>query len=237
MKPSLPANLKAIIFDLDDTLYLERDYVASGMRAVAAWIEERDGFPSDETFIQLWDLFVAGVRGDTFNRWLKNRGIEADGNLAEMVEAYRHHDPQIVLLPDVKELLNRLRQHYRLGIITDGPLGSQQQKVVALGLESLFEEIVFTAELGEEYRKPSKVPFQRVLRTFGVGAADSVYVGDNPSKDFRGARLLGMWTARIRHVEGLYSHLEPESLLDAPHVEFPTLIHLEDALGGVTSLD
>ena len=62
--------LKAILFDLDDTLYLERDFVKSGFRAVAWWLQQENGLPEKETFTRLWSMFTSGERGDLFDRLL-----------------------------------------------------------------------------------------------------------------------------------------------------------------------
>ena len=54
-----------VVFDLDDTLYLERDYVRSGFRAVDAWLASRGilGF-----FGEAWANFENGLRGKAFDR-------------------------------------------------------------------------------------------------------------------------------------------------------------------------
>ena len=57
-----------VVFDLDDTLYLERDYVKSGFRAVAKTAVKHTGTSADEAFNFLWNEFTAGVRGSSFNR-------------------------------------------------------------------------------------------------------------------------------------------------------------------------
>ena len=65
----------AIVFDLDDTLYAERDYVFSGFRAVAVWGERCLGFPSDQIYAELVERFEHGSRRNTFDDWLASRGL------------------------------------------------------------------------------------------------------------------------------------------------------------------
>src|SRR5664280_2826371 len=73
-----------VVFDLDDTLYLERDYVASGFRAVGIWCAERLGLEGIEEQAEV--LFIQGRRGDIFNAVLEQMGVESDtGMVSEMV--------------------------------------------------------------------------------------------------------------------------------------------------------
>jgi len=222
--------LQAIVFDMDDTLYPERDYVLSGFRAVATWAEERLGIPADQSFTELRWLFEDGVRGDTFNRWLESHGFQPDEWVPQMVQAYREHNPHIEPYPEVPELLQRLRPRYHLGLVTDGYAEVQKRKLTALGLTSCFDVLVFSDEWGREAWKPNSRPFEIALERLGVPGPEAVYVADNPCKDFLGAREVGMWTVRVRRPDGLYSHLEPSSSEHAPDVEIETLDRLETIL-------
>ena len=224
--------LQAIVFDLDDTLYPERAYVLSGFQAVAAWAEECLGIPVAQGFAELRRLFDDGVRGDTFNRWLESHGFQPDSWVPQMVQIYREHNPHIEPYPEVPELLQRLRPRYRLGLVTDGYAEVQKRKLAALGLTSCFDVLVFSDEWGREAWKPNSRPFEIALQRLGVTGPEAVYVADNPTKDFLGARQAGMWTVRVRRPDGLYSHLEPPSPEHAPDVEIETLSDLETSLMG-----
>lgn len=221
---------KAIVFDLDDTLYAERDYVLSGLRAVADWARVELGLPAGRSFAELNRLFESGVRGDTFDRWLSGHGLRPNGRVAAMVDVYRRHRPQITLDRGVRELLERLGRSHHLGLVTDGYLEVQRRKVAALGLEQHFRAIVYSDSLGRQAWKPSPRPFRLVLERLDVPSAAAVYVADNPAKDFRGARLVGMATIRIRRPDGLYRHLEPASPEDAADLEIASLRRLCDPL-------
>ena len=225
----MPA-LRAIVFDLDDTLYPERAYVLSGFRAVAAWAGEHLGIPADQGFTELHRLFDDGVRGATFNRWLEGHGFQPDDWVPQMVQVYREHDPQIDPYPEVLGLLQRLRLHYRLGLVSDGYAEVQKRKLAALGLTSCFDALVFSDEWGREAWKPNVRPFEIVLERLGVMGPEAVYVADNPIKDFFGARRAGMWTVRVRHPHGLYAYMEPPSPEHAPDAEIDTLSDLQASL-------
>ena len=225
--------LRAIIFDLDDTLYPERAYVRSGFSAVAAWAQDRLGLPASEVFGQLDALFRGGTRGHTFDRWLADQGIADHGLVEKMVEVYRKHPPSILPYPDAPGLLGRLRAKYRLGLLSDGYEEVQRGKLKALGIEPAFDAVVFSDSLGRNSWKPSPRPYEVVLAALGTTAAESVYVSDNPAKDFLGARLAGMRSVRLRAPEGIYAGLEPPSAEHAPDLEVSSLDDLEDALGSL----
>ncbi len=225
--------LQAIVFDLDDTLYPEREYVKSGFKAVAVWVEEHLGIPQDVALHGFFELFAEGERGNIFDLWLSRQGFAPELWVPQMVETYREHEPQITPYQDVLDLLPRLRQVYRLGIVTDGHAYVQRKKLEALGLAPYFDVIVFSDDLGKEARKPSVVPFKVALEQLRAMGHRSVYVGDNPLKDFVGARKVGMWTVRVRRPEGLYSQLEPPLPEYAPHAEISALNKLIEVLAQI----
>jgi putative hydrolase of the HAD superfamily len=222
--------LQAVIFDLDDTLYPESSFVLSGFQAVAMWAEEHLGISAKQVFTELYQLFEGGIRGNTFNRWLESHGIKAEDWVPQMVQVYRKHEPHIEPYPEVPGLLRRLRLHYRLGLVSDGHAEVQKRKLTALGLTSCFDVLVFSDEWGQEAWKPNSRPFEFALERLKVTGSEAVYVADNPTKDFLGARQVGMWTVQVRRPDGLYSHLEPPSSEHAPDVEIETLDRLEVVL-------
>lgn len=225
--------IQAIVFDLDDTLYPERDYALSGLRAVATWAEEHLGIPADQGFTELRRLFEDGVRGDTFDRWLESHGFQPDEWVPRMVQVYREHVPHIQPYPEVSGLLQRLRPRYRLGLVSDGYAEVQKRKLAALGLTSCFDAFVFSDEWGREAWKPNSRSFEIALERLKVTGSEAVYAADNPAKDFLGARRVGLWTVRVRRPDGLYSHLDPPSPEHAPDVEIESLDGLEAILRGI----
>lgn len=201
---------RVIVFDLDDTLYLERDYVRSGFDAVGAFLLEVHGIASFAP--EAWQLFESGVRGVTFNLALENLGHRpSEALVKEAVRIYRAHRPAIALLPDAAAALEAARAASNTALITDGPVASQQAKVDALGLSERIGCIVLSDAYGVEHRKPSPLPYRKVMAHFDVSGVDCVYLGDNPRKDFIGARRLGWQTIRVRRPLGEHAEAEPES--------------------------
>lgn len=196
-----------VVFDLDDTLYLERDYVRSGFYAVGAWATRHLGL---HDFADLaWREFECGRRRDVFNRVLASYGLAGDDIVRQLVHVYRSHLPSISLLSDSTECLQALRPHACLAVISDGPLDSQQKKVQALEFETKMDLVVLTDTWGQEFWKPHPRAFQHIQQQFAVAPNCCVYLGDNPAKDFITPRRLGWRTVRVRRPGGLYFHCEP----------------------------
>lgn len=215
---TIPAPRRAVIFDLDDTLYPEADYVRSGFRAVAAWAAETLRIPAEPAIAELDRLFADGVRRDTFDRWLRARGFghQAAELVPQMVEAYRNHSPTLTPFDGIPELLQSLSDSCALGLVSDGYLTVQEKKWRALGVQEYFGAVVFSDALGRDAWKPSPRPFERVLEQLGCAPTAALYVGDNPAKDFLGAGRLGMHTIRCRFPGGEHRQVEPLSDAHAP---------------------
>jgi putative hydrolase of the HAD superfamily len=225
--------LRAVVFDLDDTLYSERDYVISGFRAVASWAAGHFGVHAGRTRAELIALFDGAGRYDTFDRWAARHGFDREDAVARMLEVYRTHIPQISPHPEAEAILHRLGATLRLGLLSDGPLEVQRRKLRVLGIAGRFDQILFTDELGRAMWKPSPVGFRTLLERLEVDGCDAAYVADNPSKDFIGARDVGMGTIRVRSRNGLYRHVEAPSPDHAPDLEVEDLTQVEAALDRV----
>jgi putative hydrolase of the HAD superfamily len=216
-----------VVFDLDDTLYLERDYVHSGFRAVGLWVQSEWGIEGFAA--RAYALFEEGMRGGIFDRVLQEIGIEpTPQRINPLVHAYRNHAPAIELSEDARPTLMALSDKCRLACITDGPLESQSSKARALELDAWLDPIVFTAALGKGFEKPSRKAFEIVQAATATGPHGCVYVADNPAKDFQAPVALGWRTVRVRRSGGLHCHIPsgPEVL-----AEMADLSALPDFLG------
>lgn len=213
--------IKGIIFDLDDTLYYEKDYVKSGFKAVALEISKNTtlNFELIEAF--LFNLFDSGIRGNTFNLLFEAFPEIAHKFLInDLINIYRSHIPEIKLLPEIKKMILFLRTNkYKTGIITDGYKNNQEKKIKSLGLETLIDIIIYTDQWGREYWKPSIKAFEEASKILGLTHSELCYIGDNPEKDFLAPRSLGWCTIRYRHPNQLNVKLEPKTLNHAPHFD------------------
>lgn len=199
--------VEVVVFDLDDTLYLERDYVRSGFAACGRWLEAEHGLAGFGD--AAWRLFAEGVRGDTFDRALADLGHGPDRPLVEcLVQVYRAHDPDIAMLPDARRAVAELGAGRRLGVVTDGPEASQAAKARRLGTADWSAVTVLTATLPAGSGKPSPVAFELIERRLGADGDACAYVADNPAKDFGGPAVLGWRTVRVRRAGQLHEHVE-----------------------------
>jgi len=208
-----------VIFDLDDTLYLERDYVRSGFYAADRWCRTTLGLSGVRELAQ--EYFEAGRRGDIFDAVLEKLKVpRIDETIKELVRVYREHAPEIVLAPDAARCLSTLKGQIHLGLLTDGNSATQWGKIHALGIRDAFEEIVVTGDWGAEFFKPHLRGFRHLERRFGPPSTRFIYVADNPLKDFTGPYELGWKTVRVKRPAGLHSqrscppHLAPCELAD-----------------------
>lgn len=197
--------VEAVIFDLDDTLYPERQFAYSGYAAVASAFSDRLGRSSGELTARMRKLFDSTERGRVFNVLLAEAGIrDADALLPSMIETFRFHFPRINLHEDADRAMQRLAVQVRLGIISDGPLQMQSNKVAALGAASRVDEVILTDEWGQEYWKPHPRAFEEMSRRLGVPHERCVYVADNPGKDFVAPNAMGWHTVFVRRPDGVY---------------------------------
>ncbi len=194
-----------IFFDLDHTLWdfrtnsravLQDLYVAHDLHSL--------GVPDTAAFIaayeeinaQLWARYEAGhmqrdvLRVLRFRNTLRLFGTRDDGLADRLGRDYLEWSPRrTALMPGVKALLDDLRPHYRLHIITNGFHAVQRTKITCAGIADLFE-VVLTSEMAQA-RKPDPRIFARALKESRAKAEESLMVGDDVRADMGGARNAG----------------------------------------------
>lgn len=211
-------SVECMVFDIDDTVYLEREYVRSGFRAVGSWCVGQ-GLPDVSATCQR--LFDAGVRGRIFDRALDLLRLHGSPDLvAQLTDVYRSHNPEIELCPDARQCLTLLRgEGVRLAALTGGQPTAQRRKVVALGLEQMFESIVLSGQWGPEFDKPHERAFLLLETVTDLPPGRLAYVADNPAKDFTAPLRRGWKVARIRRDgslhEGVRADVPENSVLDS----------------------
>jgi len=145
----LPAN-KVFVFDLDDTLYSESDFEKSGIKFVYDYLK-----------IDTIDLdSVLNCR----KNWIEQIVLKSNNFFTKdsILELYRLHKPQIELYNSAKILLEKLiTLKVEMSLITDGRSITQRNKLIALGIESYFKNIIISEEIKSE--KPSEVNFRMVM--------------------------------------------------------------------------
>lgn len=197
--------IKAVVFDLDDTLFLESDYVQTGFACVEEYISKN--YLVDVKKGLLYDLFLKDKR-NVYDRALDSLGINyTKSDMEKLVEIYHNHIPRGIKLTDgALEVLKHLKTSgYKLGMITDGRPVGQNNKIDCLGIRDLFDKIIITDDLGIEFRKPNEKAFTLMAQTLGVKYEEMVYIGDNATKDFAVMKKLPIKTIQFIHHNRIYS--------------------------------
>lgn len=212
--------ISTIVFDMDDTLYDERDYYKSGFAAIAEFISGRDkALSAEKIAAALWAQFEAKNYDKTFNTAFDELGIAYDDAfITELIEFFRGHKPDIELPDESREVLELLSGKYTLGLVTDGFLPAQKLKVEALGIADCFKCIIYTEEFGRDFWKPSPAGFQKLLGILNVKSTECVYVGDNARKDFIAPNGLGFATVQVIRPAGIHKKPPPSPEAVAGHV-------------------
>lgn len=189
-------NIDVVIFDLDDTLYSEIDYVKSGFKEIAKCYPQIFGL-----YDKLYDAFKRGFKPIDYVVEKLDLIYEKDNWL----NIYRTHIPTISLYDGVGEMLARLSKNKKIAIITDGRPEGQRNKICALKLNEKVDDIIITDELGGiSFRKPCTRAFEILKAKYNSEYSKMVYIGDNYTKDFIAPRKLGMQSIFFNNKEGLY---------------------------------
>ena len=208
--------IRAIVFDLDETLYDEAHYVESGLAAVATQLASNSGFEVSTLLnVMQGDIRVNG-RGTAFNAALRAVGQpDESAHIDALVNLYRQHLPAIALYPDAAHFLGALLRetpHLKTALVTDGLPVMQRNKVAALGIAGRFNTIVYCWDLAAP--KPATAGFLQASQSLGVEPWACAMIGDRVDHDMAPAKTLGMRTIRV--ARGRYAHLpSPTGQVDA----------------------
>lgn len=198
--------IKAVIFDLDDTLYPEIDYIKNGFKAVSEQIKKDYNISCYDAMFKLFRQ----DKNNVYNKILDEYKINYDENyINKLVEIYRNRENEkLEFYNDVMPLLQVLKsKNIKIGIITDGRVAGQEVKLKALGCYELFDKIIITDSLGGiEYRKPHPKAFEQMQEFLQIDFAEMMYIGDNPQKDFAISAIHPILAVQIIRENGLYNN-------------------------------
>ena len=195
-----------IVFDLDDTLYKEIDFLKSAYKEIAYHLTCYCNQPVQDIYLNLINFYTQGF--NAFESIIKEYNIK-NVSITHLVTIYRNHKPKIHLANDIKAVLNTLKQKaYKVGLITDGRSIQQRNKIEALQLQDYFDDVIISEEFGSE--KPSIHNFKYFVDTYG-DSFKYAYIGDNTHKDFVSPNRLG-WTTIC--IEDNGEHIHKQSFLN-----------------------
>ena len=232
-----PDGVRAVLFDVDDTLYDREAVQATLLEAIAAELPELFGRLQRERMLAAFldsDRRVSGlldqgkpVREPRLERCrIFLEILDRDPGAAESVNRVylQRYDALAPEVPGAGEVVKRLHARNPLGVVSNGFRDIQHRKLQALGLRRFFRCIVLSDEFG--IRKPDRRSFEEGCRLLGLESSECLYVGDSFEYDVRGARGAGMsacWFNRLRHT--------PPAGEPAPDLVISSLWDLVAALG------
>lgn len=187
---------KAVVFELDDVLYPKRQYIVSGCKVVAQYLQRLYGIDLYQKMLDAYDQGEADFMGAA----LKSAFRTVEPQLIQRVqEVFRCHFPSLDLYPEARVALALLgTAGFQKALVTDGYGCVQRCKVDSLGLRPLIDSVVFSDDLGgPEYWRPAPDPFFIMGLQLDVDVSEMIFVGADPDKDFIAPKQLGMGTICI----------------------------------------
>lgn len=181
--------LTVFVFDLDDTLFKEIDFLRSGFLSI---LKAGNLIDEEDLIEEMIDWYHQGK--DVFADLIK---AHPECGLAklQMIDIYRNHRPEINLDSHASSFLDNLKNlDCYTALITDGRAVTQKNKIRALGLNDFFDIVVISEETGSQ--KPEKHNFEIVQNRFDL--PNFIYFGDNYSKDFFAPNALGWQTVALK---------------------------------------
>ncbi len=205
-------NVRAVIFDLDDTI---TDFMSAADAAfVAAFsdIAEEHGVDVDdlharymELFEEFYTLHLEGVvtleefRAYRFSRAFELVGLPVDEDFLDLtVDFMDYYTHELETFPGACEVLRELDKRYPLGLITNGPVGPQWEKIDKFRLSEIFEVILVSGQLG--ISKPDPRIFDVALEGLRVAPEDAIMVGNSLEHDHQGAINAGIRFVWANHL-------------------------------------
>ncbi len=193
-----------VVFDLDDTLYKEEEYLKSAFREIALVLKEETG---PELYERMMSLYRADK--EVFGTVIEEYEVETKTK-SDLIEMYRNHEPDISLENHIADKLNEIKHNgIATGLITDGRSHTQRNKLKGLGLQNYFDEVLISEEFGREKPDPGTFKYiQDKLKGEGY-----VYIADNIQKDFIAPNNLG-WNTVCLLDDGTNIHPQDRSKID-----------------------
>jgi len=207
--------IRAVIFDLDDTLYDCAGTLVSDARRRAAQAMRAEGVDAPlEKILELFEEYekLLGPRTRIFQRIIEELGGNGDA-LKAALKAYNSEDVgEIHPFPDVISTLKALRERgLRLFLVTMGAHARQMKKISQLGIRQYFDDaIVCDTEIGDRLIDS----YRYILREHRLRPSNVLVVGDRLHEEVSAGNELGMFTAHFLH--GRFKALKPSAPFERP---------------------
>ena len=195
--------IKAIIFDLDNTLIdFMRMKNLSCDAAITAMIDAGLNVEKEKAIKSLFDLYdqYGLEEKQIFQLFLKKVTGEINYEiLASGIVAYRRvRSGFLEPYPYVGKVLLELKgKGIKIAIVSDAPRLKAWIRLVSMKINHLFDVVVTFEDTKE--MKPSAKPFEVVFNKLNVKPHECLMVGDRPERDIKGAKEIGMLTCFAKY--------------------------------------
>ena len=195
--------IKAIIFDLDNTLL---DFMKMKQFAVKAAITAMNeaGLNIDEdlAYKDIFKLYESKgwENQQVFDDFLmQNFGKVSNKILAAGIVSYRRaREATLLVYPNVnKTLIELIKMGIQLAVVSDAPSREAWMRLYYLNLHHVFDPVLTYDDSGAH--KPSPKPFEMALDILNVNSDEALMIGDWPDRDVVGASQIGMKTIFARY--------------------------------------
>lgn len=172
-------NYSLVVFDLDNTLYKETDFLFSAYQEIEKYVSEKACIPFNDVNGFLRRMYLSKGRNGLFDNLLRNFDIENIVTKSEMLNILRNHSCELSLFKYSESLLNQLHQDGKiLAILTNGNLTQQKNKINCLNLRDKFPyiDVVYAAEIEP---KPSPKGLFILAERNNCVLKNMVFIGDS----------------------------------------------------------
>ena len=191
---------------------------------ISSWEGLWGNFSGEHEKLRELHRLAAPYRIDAWRRALLDCGIDDERCAQDLSRRFpRERRKRHILFPEALGVLSELRNDYRIGLLTNGAPGIQREKIQGAGIESLFEHIIISGEVGAG--KPERGIFTIAMERFRASGKNCTMIGDSINRDIAGARNAGMHTVWINRDGGVDSGDSKSDYTIASLTELPKILH------------
>ncbi len=247
---NLRKSVRAIFFDLDETLLDDDQCMREAVARTCSTLTKRypriDPVQLEATYLKISNEWWTNsgsvpqasgsgsssgrdIRIEVWGKAIASCGLQRQNLAIEAADLYsEERRATYKSFPEAYDVLSNLQQRFNLGIISNGPISVQREKLQIIGLDHFFEVIAVSGELG--IGKPEPGIFLKALELMRVAPTEALYVGDSLTSDIRGAQNVGMYAIWINRAK-----VDKPRDAPTPELEIGTLNELISLLNPLES--
>lgn len=198
--------IKVIGFDLDNTLYNQELFEFQVFEKISFVVKEEFGIDNLILQKELEKLYFLDQKEYMFDKAIFNILGYLPDNWDEFVKneilgIYRNYKPlKLPLFEEIIDILDSLKEKYKLALITNGNSQVQNNKIDCLDIRKYFDLILISDDYTPKRRKPDTFMFEKALDTFQIDSKEMVYVGDDILRD-KASEKVGIKFLNINEID------------------------------------